>query len=200
MRFPWGPVVVAIALALAPVIAFAGTASIGYLSFDVFIPGGPGSPGVNAFTVGNLTGDPNTGGFAVPPSFPVLTFLTFKNSSLQLFSGGSLFQTLILGDIGSGFFSSTALQFPDTQDFSSALLTATLDTTIFQLDGGGSFIASSDQISAVLQPSAGGNLIAGTDFAGIDVSGDVVVPEPGTFTLLSSLVPVVCLFRRRRCP
>ena len=65
-------VIVAGAL-LSPLIVGAAEIPIGLVSFDAFIPGGPDGPGVNIFTIGNLTGDPATGGYAVPPTFPVLS-------------------------------------------------------------------------------------------------------------------------------
>jgi hypothetical protein len=197
MRFPLRTVVIAVAAVLFPTISLASLdLSIGYLSFDNPIPGAPGSPGVNAFTVGNLTGDPLSGGFALPPTFPVLTNLTFKNSSLELFSGGLLTQTLNLGDIGPGFFSPNDLQFPDTQNFSSALFMATLDFTSLQLDGGGSLTASSDQISALLLPSIGNTLTAGTDFTLIEVAA---VPEPDSLFLLGCVVAILSVVKRRHC-
>jgi hypothetical protein len=44
---------------------------LGYISFDNLIPGTPGSPGVNGFTIANLTGDPSSGGNDLPPDFPL---------------------------------------------------------------------------------------------------------------------------------
>ena len=169
------------------------------MSFDNFIPGSPGNPGVNSFTIGNLTGDPATGGNAVPPTFPVLTLMTFKNGSLQLFSGGSS-QTLTLGDIGPGFFSSNALQFPDTKDFSSAIFSATLDATFLQLDGGASFTASSDQVSVLLVPLVGSSLVAGTDLALIEVSNETPseIPEPSSAPIVLTLVLLLFWLRRRK--
>jgi hypothetical protein len=58
-----------------------GTLNIGLLSFDVPIPPA-GSPGVNVFDVYNFAGDPNLSGYALPPDFPVLTFVTLQNASL----------------------------------------------------------------------------------------------------------------------
>ena len=179
---------VAVIFLCCPLVALADIFPVGYLSLDILIPGAPGSPGVNAFTIGDLTGDPFAGGFAVPPTFPVITSLTFKNSSLVLVSGG-FSQTFLLGDIGPGFFSSNELEFADIEDFSSATFSATLDTTSLQLDGGGSFTASSALISALLLPSSGNSLVAGTDFVYIDVSGEVsAVPEPASFLLLGTIV------------
>lgn len=175
-----------------PAVGRSGQIPIGTLSFDVLIPGAPGSPGVNAFTVGNLTGDPSSGGNAVPPTFPVLTTLTFHNSFLVLSSGSST-QTLSLGDIGPGFFSGIDLEFPDTEEFDSVLFSATLDTTSLQLDGGESFMASSGLISAQLLSSPRPFLVAGTDAVFINVPNDVAnVPEPASYELLAAAL--VCLW------
>ena len=179
---------VAVIFLCCPLVALADIFPVGYLSLDILIPGAPGSPGVNAFTVGDLTGDPSAGGFAVPPTFPVITSLTFKNSSLVLVSGG-FSQTFLLGDIGPGFFSSNELEFADIEDFSSATFSATLDTTSLQLDGGGSFAASSALISALLLPSSGNSLVAGTDFVYITVfNEETAVPEPASYLLVGTIL------------
>ena len=190
----------AIVLLCCPLVSFADQLPIGYLSFDQFIPGAIGSPGVNAFTIGNLTGDPALGGFAVPPTFPVVTSVTFKDSSLVLVSAGTS-QSFFLGDITPGFFSPVALQFADTVDFSSALFSATLDSTNFQLDGGSSFDASSAVIIALLLPSSGNSLAAGTDFEYINVSNQVSgAPEPASYLLLGSIIYWLLPKRGRRSP
>jgi hypothetical protein len=150
-----------------PAVSRADLISLGYLSWDVLIPGAPGSPGVNTFTIGNLTGDSAIGGNDLPPTFPVLTPVTFQNSSLSFIVDGTP-QTVLLGDIGPGFDNSPLLDFSDTLQFSSALFSATIDSQILALDGGGYFTTSSDQITALLLPSDGIALIAGTDFQLID--------------------------------
>jgi hypothetical protein len=160
--------------------------SLGHLSFDTLIPGTPDSPGVNVFTIGNLTGDPLSGGNAVPPSFPVLSTLTFTNSSLVLISEGTS-QTIDLGDIGPGFFEPSILEFPESTSFFSAIFSATLDATTFDLDGGATFGASSAQITATLLPSGGNTLSAGVDFTLITASDQAgSVPEPRTWFFLAA--------------
>jgi hypothetical protein len=51
--------------------------------------------------INNFKGDPTLGGFALPPDFPVCTFVTFKNAQLTLAkpSGTEVFG---LGDLGPG--------------------------------------------------------------------------------------------------
>jgi hypothetical protein len=86
--------------------------------------------------------------------------------------------------------------------FSSALFTATLDTTNLHLEpslGDGIFTASSDQISVFLQPSSGNTLVAGTDFALISVSNQpAAVPEPNSVSLLAPVLVGLWLILRQR--
>ncbi|PWU09251.1 MAG: hypothetical protein C5B51_06570 [Terriglobia bacterium] len=176
----WGGVTSIVALFLLSAPAKADLQLLGYISFDNLIPGDVGSPGVNGFTIGNLTGSND-----LPPTFNVSTSLTFLNSSLEFFTGTSS-QTVFLGDLGFGFFNPFSLMFPDTDTFTSALFTATLDTTSLQLEGGGVFTAASNQISVWLTPSSGDLLVAGTDFALITVSDEASpVPEPNSLVLLT---------------
>jgi hypothetical protein len=191
----------ACALGLYQSIGEAAEVSLGYLSFDQLIPGSPGNPGTNGFTIGNLTGDRTLGGNDLPPTWPVITSATFENSSLELVLADctqDCDQTFDLGDIDPQFFQSSDLQFPDTTAFASATFSAILDTTDFDLDGGGTFSAGTDQISALLVPSSGDSLIAGTDSVLISVSdqASASTPEPSTFFLLAALLP--CLSRTRR--
>ena len=174
-----------------PVFANADTFAIGYVSLDIFIAGSPLSPGVNQFTIGNFTG-----GSAIPPTFPVLTPLTFRTSSLVLVKGG-ISQTVLLGDIDPGISNPVELEFPDTDIFSSATFSATLDTLTLDLDGGGSITLFSPTIEAALLPSAGGNLVPGTDFVLLTVSDEVpAVPEPSSYILFATVI--VATFRLRR--
>jgi hypothetical protein len=187
MRAGVAVLVVAVAVLVVPAQGLADIVDLGYVSFDNLIPAGSGSPGVNGFTIANLTGDPASGGNDLPPGFAAFTPVTFLNSSLEWFSDNSS-QTVSLGDLGPGFFNPLVLQFSDSATFTSALFTATLDMTAFQLDpsvGGGIFMASSDQISVLLQPSSGNSLVASTDYTLIAVSS---VPEPNSLFLLGSVL------------
>lgn len=175
----------------------AASIPVGYLSFDLLIPADQGNPGVNAFTIANLTGDPGTGGFALPPDFPVLTELTFLNASLTLFGTGAP-SVIPLGIVGPGFFSPASLQFADMEQFTSARFTATLSPTNLQLDGGGSFNASSS-VSATLSPAFGDFLSPGLDIALIEANeaGLADVPEPSAYTLFALGLACLSLIPRR---
>ncbi len=174
----------------------AASIPIGYLSFDLVVPGEPGNPGVNGFTIGDLSGDPGAGGFALPPDFPVFTELTFLNASITL-NGSSGPSVILLGTIGPGFFTPASLQFPDTEQFTSAQFAATLSPTTWQLVGGGSFNASSI-LSTMLFPAFGDFLSPGLDFAIIEANeaGSAEIPEPATYTLFA--LGIGCIYLRRR--
>lgn len=186
--------------------ARADQVNLGTISFDIFIPAGPSAPGTNAFDISNFTG-----GFNLPPDFPVADDLTFLTSFLILTgtqpdpsNPGStilLNEKIPLGDIGPGF-PAFALQFPDTFSFSQAELQGTLSSTTFALANGGStangpypdgssFTANSSSIDVLLLPSSGNNLMAGTDQVVISVSGTVsaqAVPEPASSSLVLLLL------------
>lgn len=159
--------------------ACAATLNLGLVSFDVLIPGSPGSPGVNVFQIVNFTGDPSSGGFALPPDFPVFTSLTFTGGTLTMVSGGTPL-VVPMGDVPPGPISPTSdLEFPETTLFSSAVFSASLSQASFLLQDGLSFVADSATISAALLPSAGSWLTAGSDLALITVEGRISdVPEP----------------------
>jgi len=188
---------------LVPSVGWSGEVSLGYLSFDQLILGSDGNPGTNGFTVGNLTGDPNNGGNDLPPTWPVLTTVTFQSAQLDLVLADctqNCDQTYDLGDIAPQFFQSPDTQFPDTMEFASATFSATLDQTVFDLDpsvGGGTFTAATNQVSALLVPSSGDTLMAGTDSVLISVSDQALTstPEPSTAWLLMGLFPVLYALR-----
>src|SRR5688572_12089083 len=77
--------------------ASAAPISIGTLAFDELIPGA-----TSVFSITNYTGDPASGGFALPPDFPSLTPVTFTNASLTIVADGGIETILDLGDIGPG--------------------------------------------------------------------------------------------------
>jgi hypothetical protein len=172
---------------------------VGLVVFDVFL-GGP--DGTTGFFVSNLTGDPATGGFALPPDFPVATSIVFDAPSLDWIGpAGSPFDFAGAG-IGPGNLDpAPAIQFPDTTMISSATFTALLSAPLFQLTDGRVFQAASASISAILS-NAGGALVPG-DFAVLSVEADEVTavdaPEPAALTLLGAgLIAAACRRRLRR--
>lgn len=181
--------VLAVVLVSSLQSAKANTEYLGYIAFSNLIPGAPGAPGVNVFSLNNFTGDPLLGGFAVPPTFQSLTPVTFLSSTLTLVAGG-LPQVISLGSLGPGSFTPVPLQFADTVDFDSAVFSAVLNTTTFQLADGTTFQATSPAISVNLLPSTGPFLAADIDFGLIAVNGSpAVVPEPAPVCLLLVALP-----------
>ena len=144
----------------------------------------------------NFTGDPAASGFALPPDFPVLTFVTLQEATL-LFNGTGA--SITLPDIAPGQLDSgSAPQFSGDALFTSALFTATLSETTFLLDGGGIFTAD-PTLSAMLLPSSGPNLIAGTDVVVLQATGTLSgseTPEPGSAALIA--VSIVAALGARR--
>jgi hypothetical protein len=178
-----------------PLAARSDIMDIGVLSFDVLIPPAGVSSGVNAFDIYNFTGDPNLSGYALPPDFPVLNFVTLQNASLLFNGTGS---PVALSDIAPGQLGSAPL-FPGDTLFTSALFTATLSETVLSLDGGGTFIAD-PTISATLLPSSGPDLVAGTDLVVLQATGTLyVLPEPGAAALMAfAIIASLAIARRRR--
>lgn len=180
-------VAVAITLAClvaAPRMATASPIAIGVLSFDTFISG---PDGTNAFFVMNLTGDPATGGFALPPDFLVATSVTFDSPSLiwtgdasGAFDLGGV--GLVPGSVDPPF----DLQFATTTQLLSATFSAILSTTVLQLTDGRTFEAISPLLTATLF-NAGGSLSPG-DFVVISIDANELapVPEPATLTLVGT--------------
>lgn len=175
----------------------ANTLDLGFISFDVFIPGLPGLPGSNIFSINNFTGDPLLGGFALDPVFPSFTPVTFMNSTLSLVDSGGFTQVVLLGDLDPGTFTPPSLEFSDTVSFAAATFSATLSTTIFQLSNGTTFTAVSPNISVTLLGSSGPFLTPGVDSAIIFVDA---VPEPTSWVLLPVLGVLSRLLRRRIRP
>jgi len=173
---------------------FADTVNLGFVSFDGFIPGTLTSPGVNEFSINNFTGDPALGGFALPPDFPVLDFVTFTNAQLTIEeSFGNEF--FALGDIGAGTVLSDLIT--ASVDVLSAKFSARLEQTVLTLTltlaDGSTFMTGSAYVEAAWVPSSPPFLAPG-DFALITVSR---VPEPASWCLLLAVsLPIV--FKRRR--
>ena len=190
----WSRGLLLAALLFTPQLLSADIINLGFISYDQLVPPGTG-PGVNAFDISNFTGDPLGGGFALPPDFPVYTFLTFTNASLTLNDGSPMM--IDLGAIAPGPLTPPAeLQFPDTTSFSSAVFSATLSQTSLLLSDGTTFITDSPTITATILPASGPSLSPG-DFAVISTTGSVsTVPEPSSFALIGTAV--LCLFVRAK--
>jgi hypothetical protein len=169
------------------VLAFSGVSeatiiNLGVISLDTLIPAGSAS-GVNVFTINNFTGDPASGGFALPPDFPVLTDVAFLNARLTVYTATSS-MVINLGNLGPGSYTPIELQFTDSLSFTSAVFAATLNPATLLLSDGTTFIPGSLLISATLNPAAGTTLQPGIDFSLVTAS-DVAAPEPSTWTLLT---------------
>ena len=170
----------------------------GLLSFDVLIPAGNGSPGIDAFDLFNLTG-PAYGPAAGSPY--VADSLTLDNVVLTAFFAGGSWQTFDLGNLAPGELvdagGNPVVQFPGSAEFTSATLSATLSQTTFTLSDGSTFTAS-PSISVDLTPSSGGLLAAGVDLAAIYAEpAGTATPEPGTLVLLPlGLLAIEALKRR----
>jgi hypothetical protein len=172
---------------MIPTLSFADSINIGVISFDTLIPGGGGSPGVNAFNIANLTGS------GLFPDFPVSDSLTFLGSSLTLIMPGGGSSVISLGDIGAG---GASVEVLDTSLFSSAMFTATLSQAGFLLYDGTLFIPSSTAFAATLLPAFGSELEPDAALALLAVSNAPVssVPEPDSVVLLViGLVPLITL-------
>jgi hypothetical protein len=173
-----------IALCLLATTARASIVNLGTLSYDTFIPPGPGSPGVDAFDLANLTG-----AFSLPPDFPVIDALTFQSAQLTLTLSDLSQLVFTLGDIGPGFLldqgGNPVVQVPGGQSFNSAEFTATLSALHFALSDGTSFTAGSTSIDVLLLPSIGQTLTVDVDQTTIGVAGTVqTIPEPASRDLL----------------
>ena len=175
--------------ASSPALAHAGSIGLGFVSYDIFIPADGDAPGSNIFGIGNLTGDPALGGFALASDFPSFTPVSFLESSLTLIvEDTSLVRAL--GDIEPGFVEPLpSLQFADTGPISLLVFSATLSTTSFRLENGSTFLADSAALNLTLLPAFGSALMPGFDFGVLAVEGQVIpapVPEPGTLALLAT--------------
>lgn len=178
----------------------AASINLGFLSFDTLIPGADGAPGVNGFTIADLTGDPAvTGGSGIDPDFPVFSLVIFQSAKLTLTSAGQVATEIDLGDLGPGFNTPLSAQFPDTEQFASAVLTLVLGQAILQLADGSVFLADKAEITVTLLPAFGNSLIPGSDLALIELNGVIApsgIPEPGTLGLVFCALGALAVARR----
>jgi len=161
--------------------AFADTINVGFISFDGFVPGSSGSPGVNEFSINNFTGDPGLGGSALPVDFPIFTFLTIQGAQLTLVESSG-HEVFALGDLAPGTTVSDLIT--ASTDILSATLSGTISQTALALSDGSAFTAESASIQATVLPLSP-PFLGTTDFALITVSNSATaVPEPATWCLL----------------
>ncbi len=191
-------VLAALTLLILPAFTGAATINVGVLSFDTLIPGEPGLPGVNGFSISNLTLDPAAGGFALPPDFPVYTNLVFMNARLSVLRLGEALPTeILLGNIGPGSDSPLGAQFPDVGQFASAIFSGELNTTMVVFGDGSVFQLRSGTVMGELLPANGQLLEPGTDLIVLSVDGDPAeIPEPTTVSLIGLSGIVLVLARR----
>lgn len=180
---------------LAPSLLRADVFNLGVIGFATAIPGAAGLAGVNTFDIDNFTGDPSMGGSSLPPDFPSLTPVTFKDSSLTVQIGNTK-QVIALPDIGPGtldFFTISALGFPDFAQISSAVFTATLDTQTQLLADGSTFNDNSPQINVSIADLSTGFLVPDSDSTLITVSNVILAtPEPANWLMLATII--ACVF------
>jgi hypothetical protein len=192
-----GKVIRVACFAVAVLVAFtrpaaADTTTIGLISFDQLVPGAPGTPGINGFTIYNFTGSNSQPG--TPDSS-----ISFLNTSVTWDSGAN---TDVVGTVDPGTFQFAGLQFPDSELITDALFQATLSTTTFTINGQ-TYLAASNAVTVDLLPSTPPDLQAGVDFALIDIQASPIAtptPEPGSLWLLVSslvlLAPALRLLKR----
>jgi hypothetical protein len=195
--------VLAVMMLIAPVVAaHADPINLGFISFDNLIPSDGGIPGIDGFTIGNLTGDPAAGGFGLPTDFPVFSPILFVNSILTVVENG-LSTDYLLGNIGPGFFQPDVLQFLTSAQITSATFAAQLGPLVFTLADGTIWSANSTSVTASLLPSSGSFLTAGLDVALLTVDASQQstppssVPEPRTWLLVASGIAIVAGWRAR---
>ena len=156
----------------------AASINMGVFSYNTLIPGLPGLPGVNVFSINNLTGDPSTGGFSLAPDFPVLTDTLFKNASITIFTAGPSF-TISVGNLGPGAYTPADLEVSDLTAITSATFTATLDPAFLRLADGNVVKIDARNIFVPILPSAGKFLTPDVEFALISAEPQPsAVPEP----------------------
>jgi len=169
--------------------------NIGTITFDTVIPGGV-TPGTNGFTIANLTGP-----FALPPDFPVMTAVLLDATVTIFFENGGM-SIFTLGTLAPDFHTPTELQFPDTEGFLSATLTADLSPLQLALSDGRLLNILDPHIQVQLIPSIGSTLTAGVDFAVISVDADAAqaVPEPGTLGMMADTTVLLLWLTHRKKP
>jgi hypothetical protein len=150
--------------------------NIGVLSFDVLIPSTPQFTGVDQFTINNFTGSNN-----LAPDFPIVDSVLFQNVTVKVGS-----TTINLPDIAPGSVQPLSLGFVDSDLFASAIFSATVNGTTFNLADGTVLQLTSDVVTGTIVPSSGRTLAAGLDLVVLTVNGNIgvsSVPEPSSRSL-----------------
>ena len=166
--------------------------NLGLMSWDEINPGA-----VNGLTVINFTFD-----FSLPPDFPIVDKVIFKNAEVVLTDDlGTALAPILLGDLGPGVAQPPSLQFLSTQLFQSAEFQATLNGTSFSISGGSIFVADTTAIDALLLPGVGPTLVPGADFVPITATGTITtapIPEPSGWVFLLTLILALAALRKSR--
>jgi hypothetical protein len=202
-RFLWTTIGFLIALAALSAVqpVRADEIPIGFIGYSSYQYDSNGNVVSTTFSINNLTGDPALAGFALPPDFPVLTFLDINNATLTLEGPSAPSSPISLGTIAPGPFLDglgnplTLLQFAAGSSFTSALLQGTLSSTTVTLSNG-TTVTLEPTISAILLPSAGSTLTPDLDLTLIDAN-TAAVPTPEPESLSMVLCGVLCLFLAR---
>jgi uncharacterized OsmC-like protein len=173
---------IAAACAVCASSALAASIPLGFVSWDVSIPGSTGR-----FDISNLSG-----GNAAPPDFPITTALSLSSLSLTVnFLGGG---TTVYG---SSYFSLNLDGFSfDGADIAigggnplpiDATLTGTFSTTSITVDSVVGAVTILPTFSASILPSAGNTTLGNGDFGLINVETTTgtggTTPEPSSLLL-----------------
>jgi hypothetical protein len=199
-RFLWITIGFFAALSVFPIAESvrADEIPIGYIAYSSFQFDANGNLITTTLSVNNFTGDPTLGGFALPPDFPVVTFLNIDDATLTLEGPSAPSSPISLGTLAPGPLLDplgdplTSLTFAAGSTFTSALLEGTLSTTTVTL-ADGTVVNLSPTISTVLLPSLGGSLTPDLDVALIEANTAPVVPTPEPPAIYLMALGMLCL-------
>jgi hypothetical protein len=203
MRWCISVFALAVLLGLSAIPSYADSVPVGEIVFDVNIPSSGSVPGVNSFTLYNLTGG------ALSPSPGIQDALNLSGQLfLQLLQANGTTTTNTIAFSGVSALSSVDLFDITSSDVVlSAVLTGTLSSTIATLNGATS-PTTLNAAFTVFDPFNGGIQLstcssgAGPCMAEIDATTiPTSTPEPGTLALLGSGISGILAigFFRRRC-